>query len=482
MNPSEQKKWFVYVNDHHDGPYSVEQLREQKERGLLKPETYVWSEGMGDWDSLSQFPELMDAMEFRSNKRLEPTGLIERKPSQTPDEVNPPAAQAPAPAKNKFPVATVLTAFGTVFGVVAAALIALVALSQVAPESVHSKLRPMFAMVVSKTPFLKPFIQVIPKLDDITPEDKKALEAALLADPLQEIKIAFALSRADLSKPSFYVTSNLPSGTKLEIAIIGDGDTLLNELNFSAKNSVSTVSGFAKSESFTGPGGALVPKGEYKIVVYESATQSDSVRDEIAKYPSTQAAEKNDAVPGSARFVFGGKEFLGGEKDQTYLTRLRAFQDKVKDAAAKESSELTQYYETMKGAFEDMREKFKPIVNAKKVGPAQKKNWDAAFTSNTKVLEQITQTSQAWSEDMMNNEFFYGLVYKQVKTSLDILKKYSELVNNYSKNPTDKESFLIQVGQSITEVEQSLVAIKSKLDQIATNPKTPAGLPTRLQP
>ncbi len=53
-------KMYYYRNgDHQVGPVSLDQMR-----GVVTPGTYVWAEGMANWQTVSQLPELMYQLGF----------------------------------------------------------------------------------------------------------------------------------------------------------------------------------------------------------------------------------------------------------------------------------------------------------------------------------------------------------------------------------------------------------------------------------
>lgn len=49
-----EKKWFVYLGDHHEGPFSVDEIRQKMEQGLVSSQSYVWAEGMADWQGMTE--------------------------------------------------------------------------------------------------------------------------------------------------------------------------------------------------------------------------------------------------------------------------------------------------------------------------------------------------------------------------------------------------------------------------------------------
>ena len=44
-----EKEWFVLRNDHHVGPYSIEEMVQYFHSGQLKSTDFVWKEGIEDW-------------------------------------------------------------------------------------------------------------------------------------------------------------------------------------------------------------------------------------------------------------------------------------------------------------------------------------------------------------------------------------------------------------------------------------------------
>jgi len=53
MEGFNEKKWFIYVGDHHEGPFSMEELEPRFNEGILTPRSYAWCEGFDDWKTLS---------------------------------------------------------------------------------------------------------------------------------------------------------------------------------------------------------------------------------------------------------------------------------------------------------------------------------------------------------------------------------------------------------------------------------------------
>lgn len=60
--------YWIIVNDHHDGPYSVDTLVANG----LKPEDLVWTEGLADWTPAGNILELAEAMNLRDSMAAAP--------------------------------------------------------------------------------------------------------------------------------------------------------------------------------------------------------------------------------------------------------------------------------------------------------------------------------------------------------------------------------------------------------------------------
>ncbi|MBO4373390.1 MAG: DUF4339 domain-containing protein, partial [Bacteroidales bacterium] len=49
-----EKNYYYRVGEQQIGPVSLDQMR-----GNVSPNTYVWADGMANWQTISQLPDLM---------------------------------------------------------------------------------------------------------------------------------------------------------------------------------------------------------------------------------------------------------------------------------------------------------------------------------------------------------------------------------------------------------------------------------------
>lgn len=83
MDGFTQKKWFVYLTDHHEGPFSLAELQTQMEQGSITPKHYVWCQGMPDWKIMAEVEA------FEALLQPQPAHEAPTPPSSHPIDVSP---------------------------------------------------------------------------------------------------------------------------------------------------------------------------------------------------------------------------------------------------------------------------------------------------------------------------------------------------------------------------------------------------------
>jgi hypothetical protein len=314
----------------------------------------------------------------------------------------------------------------------------------------------------------------------VKPEDTAELESAMIGEPQNGVKFALALSNGDPNRPYFYVTTNLPDQTKLDVYLVGNGETLLNRLSFTTQSSVSTKFGLGKTEVLLAVGGQPIPKGEYQVYLVESSDQEETIRPTLNALPANRVQTKTPPeVPTDTKFLFTRTFFIGGERDDTYLTRLKAFHEKVKQSADRELQELKQYTDTLQMQFTSLTNEFSRVYKIKKLTPMQKQVWGKATASWQQINGQMDQTIQTWTKETLQNEFFYGKTYELVKGAHESIQKLFMTETGFINEPSDRAGFEIAHGKALSEARDSLEQLKTRVDTILKSPKTANGLPTR---
>lgn len=62
METQNEKKWFIYLIDHHEGPYSVNEIGKMVHEQKASSAYYIWSEGMPDWEVMSSVDSFRETL------------------------------------------------------------------------------------------------------------------------------------------------------------------------------------------------------------------------------------------------------------------------------------------------------------------------------------------------------------------------------------------------------------------------------------
>jgi hypothetical protein len=65
MDGFNEKKWFVYLGDHHEGPFSLAEMQTKMNARQVTLTHYVWCEGMSDWLPMTEVPQLQPLAQSR---------------------------------------------------------------------------------------------------------------------------------------------------------------------------------------------------------------------------------------------------------------------------------------------------------------------------------------------------------------------------------------------------------------------------------
>ncbi len=58
----QEKIWFIYLTDHHEGPFAAAEIAEKAKAGLVNGQSLAWKDGMPEWVPAETIPELMGAV------------------------------------------------------------------------------------------------------------------------------------------------------------------------------------------------------------------------------------------------------------------------------------------------------------------------------------------------------------------------------------------------------------------------------------
>jgi len=529
------KKWFVYLGDHHEGPFSVEDLQSKMSAGALNRESYAWAEGMGDWQMLTDIQELSPLFTIGAGSGGGPQAemiTLDSPPEQQTMMAAAPVAQvaevavslpslSPTPSPSLSPAPShsaqiyhaektgdlspsdlkqaravggrpkvnpvlVKLLFGTIFaGGIGMSfvqghfdpLLQSPAL-KAAWTTMSETTRPYLMIAVDKVPMLGDIISPIPSLDDVSPEEHLELQLAAKAKAeTTGLKAAVALSKLDPLAPSFYVASNLPDGAKFEIHVIGVPDTLLNQLGFSS-NSLAVISRrLGKSGVIRFNDGKPVPRGEYLVFLTASLEQPPQAKAQVEAIAPAQARNLPEHLKDRKILSFR-QYFLGGARDASYTNRLKEFHDRLRAKANTELTEAKQFAMTLESQLSSTSTKFATLRKGK-LSAKQRKAWADFHNQWMQLQGQMDQVFLKWTPESLANEYFYGALYDLTRQVGQSVARVHGFHHGFFTGSNDPKSFDIQLGEALSQAQNALSILKTKIDQAEKLPPTPNGMPRR---
>ena len=100
MDGFTEKKWFVYIGDKHEGPFSLEEIQGEMVKSRVTRESFVWADGMADWKPMPEVPDF--------SVLLNPAAVSSAPPP------TPPPSSSPAPATSEAEgIPVLMPALGT---------------------------------------------------------------------------------------------------------------------------------------------------------------------------------------------------------------------------------------------------------------------------------------------------------------------------------------------------------------------------------
>lgn len=515
MDATQEKKWFIYIGDHHEGPISIDEIQQKLSQGQVTSGSFVWAEGMPDWKAMNEIDAFQGLSQSASDSAPAPAPVAapiqEDAPAPalaTAEEIQMPNENKSAPVqvvggqskmKRAIRLLILLGGPAAIIGLYMAGMLnpllenpAVKAMTISMTESV----RPQLIALSEKVPLLKGIISPIPHLEDVNPDELEELKHAAGQPEGGAPVVALAMSQGDLLMPSFYAAGNVSEGAQYFLVVVGIGDTLLNQTSFDVSRKVTFSKKMAKSEPVRAPDGKSLPRGEYFVTIQDSLPEATPAAPAVQTPPQTpppaQPGQPAAAVPPpeppaqpvakKINVLVKKQYFLGGPKDATYQQRLKEYHDRIKAKAVGELNEVKQFAATLESqitgtatAFAKMKGK-----SPKTLKLAQKKQWEAHHTKWEQLQKQLDQSFSAWTPDVLNREMFYSMLYSRLQNIATTLNKFHQLEHSYFTDPkVDVAQIEGMHGPMLNELQATLGELKAKIDQAEKIPPSPRGLPRK---
>ncbi len=492
-----EKKWFVYVKDHHEGPHSAFEIQHKLNQGLVESEGFVWAEGMDDWQRMT------DVAVFKTLLKDRPLGLspeaearLNENVESGPEKSNQVLSDSAMPGESQdlsAPRKSFKSFLGRFRGGFTLGVLLAIAMGyrlgyfdpildlpavQSTSDSLGSWSRPYLLKVSEHLPLLERWISPIPRLDDVAPEDFEELKQAARAKlQKQGPQFAIALSRGHPGSPFFYMASNVGEGAKFRVWIVGVPDTLLNQLSYVSQAEGVISQKFGKTEVVRYADGRVIPRGEYRVYLTAAEGQPAGIQPFIDSALSSHS-EYPSGIPKNVKILSVKSYFLAGNRDTSYLDRLRDFHEKLRARALGEIIETRQFMLTLASQLDSTQEKFARLGKSKP-SPQQRKMWNNFHKEWTQLQSELEQIFQKWSPEAIKNEYFYGVLYQQVQELGHSVSQVHDLQQGYFTGVHDLRESLARVKSEADSTTRLLESLRVKIEHAEKLPPTPSGMPQR---
>ncbi|MGK5081978.1 DUF4339 domain-containing protein [Bdellovibrionota bacterium FG-1] len=515
MDGFNEKKWFIYLTDHHEGPFSLAEIQTKIAQSQIAPSNYVWAEGMADWKPMTEVTEfgailappppsspLTPAAEVAPAVPAEPIFTVTPtlEPSLIPFQEEPAIEKTRTLEVSELPQAKDSQAsqpFNWVkFGVFVSLLAGITALFfagtfdsflrspsiRAVGQTFSQFTQPQLLSLVERYPSLSQWISPLPMLEDVTTEDYQNLRNVASAQlETAGPKLAVALSTADILAPSFYLATNLPDGTLIDVWVEGIPDTLLNQPSLSTKVQATITKKLGKTAAVRAADGKPLPRGEYIIYITEAAQQPPSTQAVLSKLPPVIAKVPAN-LPKGLKILVSKAVFLGGSKDGIYLSRLKEYHDKLHAKATTELTEIKQFATTLEGQLANDVEKFAQWRAGSKNGrisPAARKGWGGFTHQWIELQTQLKASYEKWTPQILQTEYFYGELYDLTRQAALAVEAVHALHDTFFSGKADLRALDIQLGTTVSGAQTALSVLKNKLETNEKLAPTPNGMPRK---
>lgn len=520
MDEFEQKKWFAYMGDHHEGPFSLAEIKQKMANGAVTPATYVWTEGMDDWKLMPEIPAFLSLFPMRVVQSTPPeAGIsdiahVERSPEEliseraqliqeiqqvqeapvlqvesqvdksiSSDFLSEPLATPSSDRKWRAIFLGILLMGSTLTVAYLNGYLEPLATHPIVVQTMKSlseSAQPYLRKLAEKHPAFAQWVSPIPYIDEVSPADYEELRSAAGAVLEKDgPKIAMAIAHGDPATPKVYVASNLPDGAVIQIQFEGVSDTLVGQLSVITNTEIVIQKKLGESVLVTLPENQPFPRGQYDVYAVDAEKQSEQVSLWLSKLQALEVKHP-EGISHSIKLLATRSVFLGGDKDSVYAERLKEFHDKLQKKATEELEEIREFATTLESELLATTSKFKSLYRSTKTNPNSKKDWEAFHTEWLNFQLQMNKAFVKWTPEVLEKSFFYSELYKMIRQSQQDLEGVHNTQNAFfAGDVTDQNTFDIQLGQVSSVAESSIASLKAKIEQASKIPPTPNGMPRK---
>lgn len=496
MDGFEEKKWFVYLGDHHEGPFSLGEIEAKLQEAQVSASSYVWSDGMADWAVMKEVPVFSGLLARQKNAVFAPVSNEERTPSLSLDiETDTPErkkAESPEgepvfemqsndspsfdlnkrhllrdPSKRPDLPHTVAKKRGGFGLILKMAVLALILggvgygfqagyLSPETPavrsalQSAQGLIAPLATSYSKQFPVLLDLISPFSSSPELGRDELRELKAAAISPIQSGPSLAMAVSGAGAA-PVLYVATNLPNGARFDLHLEGVPETLLNRYRAKVDSAITVQDHLGKTDSLKLDGNTPLPTGEYQIQIGESSNQL-SIRKTV---------------------------FIGGSKDAAYEAKLKEFHAKVREKSMLELTEIKQIFSAIESGLGLTNQRYeearKSTAARKRVWPKFRREWQTTAAS-------MTETFTKWGTSLAAGDLYFDSLYRETQQAGEALIRLNSLQGEMLDGKGDRKSLEIQLGEATSVAQSAVQSLKTRIELVEKNATENNGLPKKEGP
>jgi hypothetical protein len=455
-------QWFVYEGRRHHGPYDDDGIKRGLEGHRISKASYLWTEGFSDWEPIDKIELFRDYLIGIPLQFDDYTSSSLHEESLEPADFSEPLA---GPIMNRPPIQNFVFIpqySGEPPQIVSEANLKSenVLVPNPGLSKNRSKLKFVYAGALliaalgSAIAFKVFSNNTLPPVYDVSSGEYGELKAVVAnGDALsQQPQVAIALSIADIESPQFYIASNLPDQTTLEILLEGIPETLLQKFNLVKHASVTVKNGLAKTPAFHDDNGASLPLGEYQVSVK----------------CQTCIAKHKLAVR---------QYFLGGTRNRRYDELLLNYHQRISEQATAELLDLNQLVSTLEQQLTESNDEFESAIDTNNLS-----SWDE-FHRNWIVLQsQIGLLLAAPSGQNQKSIRYYSGYYAFATQISQLVDKIHSAQESYLHLETKAVEAVNIIDSDISISRTMILAIKAKLTLLERRSPSSTGMPPLEEP
>jgi hypothetical protein len=473
-------KWHTHSAGQKAGPFSIEELRAKMASGQLTGEIFVWREGFPAWKKLTEVPELSSLLAPAPPVAEAPPDFpsLEAAPAPAADSMQP-ILESPPGANEAEAVSKAARKSGdlSVFielpkaanektGVIDTNLLkdlkkeaqkvekivqqqSAIQTAKVTAQHASARKQPrsfkkvgfiaggllvLAGGAVGTYYVTLPKAPTLPVLPDVEPIDYQHLQAAV-SQPIDQsgVHLEIVKSTDDLAHPHFYLATNLPDPTAVDVTIKQVAGTAIEPSSAPIVIHLNSfLNHLAKTEKVT------VSEGEYTVTVTGGPSKTPFA---------------------AARF------FLGGTRDANYQNALAQARTSRRAKAEAEMRDINQGMAQL-DTFQILLQKLSDLsksqpINQKVLNAFHEieRTWDEAESN-------LASRSEFWKPEVLEATVVYPRLLQLGRDSWKDLKATNEIFKKFfGTQPAERPALMNPLSEQTARATQNIVLLKAELEK-----------------